>query len=90
MTMIYEPPAYPGTGQTPPASPWHGTEGPGGPGGPYGHGGGGQGPGRPVRRWRHRFALAAVAVVAGLGTFFALLTVTASSRPAIPGADAVG
>jgi len=83
MTMIYEPPVYPGTGQTPPASPWHGTEGPGGPGGPYGHGGGGQGPGRPVRRWRHRFALAAVAVVAGLGTFFALLTVTASSRPAI-------
>lgn len=47
MTMIYEPPAYPGTGQTPPASPWHGAEGPGGPGGPYGHGGGGQGPGLP-------------------------------------------
>src|SRR5258708_18258351 len=83
MTMTYDPPAYRGTGQAPPGSPWHGPEGPAGPGGPYGYGGGGQGPGRPVRRWRHRFALAAVAVVAGLGTFFALLTVTASSRPAI-------
>ena len=83
MTMIYEPPTYAGSGQTPPGSPWHGADGPGGPGGPYGHGGGGQGPGQPVRRWRHRFALAAVAVVAGLGTFFALLTATASSRPAV-------
>ena len=83
MTMIYEPPTYAGPGQTPPGSPWHGADGPGGPGGPYGYGGGGQGPGQPVRRWRHRFTLAAVAVVAGLGTFFALLTATASSRPAV-------
>ncbi len=83
MTMIYEPPTYAGSGQTPPGSPWHGTDGPGGPGGPYGYGGGGQGPGQPVRRWRHRFTLAAVAVVAGLGTFFGLLTATASSRPAV-------
>ena len=83
MTMIYEPPTYAGPGQTPPGSPWHGADGPGGPGGPYGYGGGGQGPGQPVRRWRHRFTLAAVAVVAGLGTFFGLLTATASSRPAV-------
>ena len=80
MTMIYDPPAA--SGQTPPGTPWHGPEGPGGPGGPYGFGGGGEGPGHPVRRWRHRFGLAAVAVVAGLGTFFALLTATGSSRPA--------
>jgi S1-C subfamily serine protease len=83
MTMIYEPPTYAGSGQTPPESPWHGPEGPGGPGGPYGYGGGGQGPGHPVRRWRHRFALAAVAVVAGLGTFFGLMIATASSHPAV-------
>ena len=83
MTMIYEPPTYAGSGQTPPGSPWHGADGPGGPGGPYGYGGGGQGPRQPVRRWRHRFTLAAVAVVAGLGTFFGLLTATASSRPAV-------
>jgi S1-C subfamily serine protease len=89
MTTTYEPPTYtgpgqehPGSGQAYPGSPWYGPAGPGGPGGPYGYGGGGQGPGRPVRRWRHRFALAAVAVVAGLGTFFGLLTATASSRSA--------
>ena len=82
MTMIYEPPTYAGSGQTPPGAPWHGPEGPGGPGGPYGYGGGGQGPGRPTHRWRHRFGLAAVAVVAGLGTFFGLLTATASNQPA--------
>ena len=81
MTMIYDPPAA-GSGQTPPGAPWHGPEGPGGPGGPSGFGGGGEGPGHPVRRWRHRFGLAAVAVVAGLGTFFGLLAATASSRPA--------
>jgi S1-C subfamily serine protease len=83
MTMIYDPPTYAGSGQTPPGSPWHGPEGPGGPGGPSGYGGGGQGPGRPVHRWRHRFSLAAVAVVAGLGTFFGLLTATSSSHSAI-------
>ncbi|HET7247645.1 MAG TPA: trypsin-like peptidase domain-containing protein [Streptosporangiaceae bacterium] len=83
MTMIHEPPAYAGSGQTPPGSPWHGPEGPGGPGGPYGYGGGGQGPGRPVHRWRHRFGLATVAVVAGLGTFFGLMAATASSRNAV-------
>jgi len=87
MTTTHEPPTYagpgqeyPGPGQAYPGSPWHGPAGPGGPGGPYGYGGGGQGPGRPVRRWRHRFALATVAVVAGLGTFFGLLAATASSR----------
>src|SRR5579859_7890902 len=69
---------YPGQGY--PGGPWHGPAGPGGPGGPYGYGGGGQGPGRPGHRWRHRFALATVAVVAGLGTFFGLLAATASSR----------
>ena len=83
MTMIYEPPTYAGSGQPPPGSPWQGPEGPGGPGGPYGYGGGGQGPGRPTHRWRHRFGLAAVAVVAGLGTFFGLLTATASNQPAV-------
>jgi S1-C subfamily serine protease len=83
MTMIHEPPTYAGSGQTPPGSPWYGPEGPGGPGGPYGYGGGGQGPGRPVHRWRHRFGLAAVAVVAGLGTFFGLMVATASSRDAV-------
>jgi len=76
MTMIYDPPTHGGSGQTPP---WHGPEGPGGPGGPSGYGGGGDGPRRPVHRFRHRFLLAATAVVAGLGTFFGLLTATASS-----------
>ena len=83
MTMIHEPPTYADSGQMPPGSPWYGPEGPGGPGGPYGYGGGGQGPGRPVHRWRHRFGLAAVAVVAGLGTFFGLMAATASSRDAV-------
>ncbi len=82
MTMIYDPPTYTGSGQTPPGSPWHGPAGPGGPGGPYGYGGGGDGR-HPVRRWRHRFALAGVAVVAGLGSFFAVLAATAPSRPAV-------
>jgi S1-C subfamily serine protease len=83
MTIIYDPPSYAGSGQTPPEAPWHGPDGPGGPGGPYGYGGGGQGPGRPTRRWRHHFGLAAVAVVAGLGTFFGLLTWTSSSHSAV-------
>jgi S1-C subfamily serine protease len=82
MTMIYDPPTYTGSGQTPPGSPWHGPAGPGGPGGPYGYGGGGDGR-HPVRRWRHRFALATVAVVAGLGSFFAVLAATAPSRSAV-------
>jgi S1-C subfamily serine protease len=82
MTMIYDPPTYTGSGQTPPGSPWHGPAGPGGPGGPYGYGGGGDGR-QPVHRWRHRFALASVAVVAGLGSFFAVLAATAPSRSAV-------
>ena len=82
MTMIYDPPTYTDSGQTPPGSPWHGPAGPGGPGGPYGYGGGGDGR-HPVRRWRHRFALATVAVVAGLGSFFAVLAATAPSRSVV-------
>src|SRR6266571_1395792 len=92
MTTTHEPPTYagpgqeyPGPGQAYPGSPWHGPAGPGGPGGPYGYGGGGQGPGRPVRRWRHRFALATVAVVAGLGTFFGLLATTQIATQTDPG-----
>jgi S1-C subfamily serine protease len=76
MTMTYDPPTYSGSGQTPP---WHGPEGPGGPGGPSGYGGGGDGPRHPVHRFRHRFLLAATAVVAGLGTFFGLMAVTGNS-----------
>ena len=83
MTITYDPPTYRDAGQTPPGAPWQGPAGPGGPGGPYGYGGGGEGPGQPTRRWRHRFGLASVAVVAGLGTFFGLLVATASSRPAV-------
>jgi S1-C subfamily serine protease len=82
MTMIYDPPTYTESGQTPPGAPWHGPAGPGGPGGPYGYGGGGDGR-HPVRRWRHRFALATVAVVAGLGSFFAVLAATAPSRSVV-------
>src|SRR5579863_6004576 len=82
MTMIYDPPTYTDSGQTPPGSPWHGPAGPGGPAGPYGYGGGGDGR-HPVRRWRHRFALATVAVVAGLGSFFAVLAATAPSRSVV-------
>ena len=77
MTMIYDPPSYAGSGQTPP---WYGPEGPGGPGGPAGYGGGGDGPRHPVHRFRHRALLAATAVVAGLGTFFALMAAVAASR----------
>ena len=80
MTMIYDPPTYSGSGQTPP---WHGPEGPGGPGGPSGYGGEGNGPRHPVHRFRHRFLLAATAVVAGLGTFFGLTAVTANSHNTI-------
>jgi S1-C subfamily serine protease len=80
MTMIYDPPTYTDSGQTPP---WHGPEGPGGPGGPSGYGGGGNGPRHPVHRFRHRFLLAATAVVAGLGTFFGLMTVTGNSHDTI-------
>ena len=76
MTMIYDPPTYADSGQTPP---WHGPAGPGGPGGPGGYGGGGDGPRHPVHRFRHRFLLAATAVVAGLGTFFGLMIVTGNS-----------
>src|SRR5689334_12833408 len=76
MTMIYDPPTYSGSGQTPP---WHGPEGPGGPGGPSGYGGEGNGPRHPVHRFRHRFLLAATAVVVGLGTFFGMMTVTGNS-----------
>jgi len=83
MTITYDPPTYRDAGQTPPGAPWQGPAGPGGPGGPYGYGGGGEGPGQPTRRWRHRFGLASVAVVAGLGTFFGLMIATASSRPAV-------
>jgi S1-C subfamily serine protease len=48
--------------------------GPGAPGGPYyGYGGGGaQGPRGPVRRLRRGVMIVGVALVAGLGTFFAL------------------
>ena len=80
MTMIYDPPSYAGSGQTPP---WYGPEGPGGPGGPAGYGGGGDGPRHPVHRYRHRALLAATAVVAGLGTFFGLMAATANSRNTI-------
>ena len=80
MTMIYDPPSYAGSGQTPP---WQGPEGPGGPGGPAGYGGGGDGPRHPVHRFRHRALLAATAVVAGLGTFFGLMAATANSRNTI-------
>jgi len=80
MTMTYDPPTYPGSGQTPP---WHGPDGPGGPGGPSGYGGGGDGPRHPVHRFRHRFLLAATAVVAGLGTFFGLMAMTANSSNTI-------
>src|SRR5215831_10530566 len=80
MTMIYDPSSYAGSGQT---SPWHGPEGPGGSGGPAGYGGGGDGLRHPVHRFRHRALLAATAVVAGLGTFFALMAATANSRNTI-------
>jgi len=76
MTMIYDPPTYADSGQTPP---WHGPAGPGGPGGPGGYSGEGDGPRHPVHRFRHRFLLAATAVVAGLGTFFGLMAVTGNS-----------
>jgi S1-C subfamily serine protease len=75
MTMIYDPPTNAGSGQRP----WHGPQGPGGPGGPAGYGGGGDGPRHPLHRFRHRFFLAATAVVVGLGTFFGLMAVTGGS-----------
>jgi S1-C subfamily serine protease len=72
MTTIYDPPVTAEPGQTPPYSPWPGSAGPGGPGGPTGYGGWGQGPGKPARRFRHPMALAATALVFGLGSFFAV------------------
>jgi S1-C subfamily serine protease len=53
----------------------YGYGGPAGPGGPYnyGYGGGGpQGPRSPLRRFRRGAAIVAVALAAGLGTFYAL------------------
>jgi S1-C subfamily serine protease len=53
----------------------HGYGGPAGPGGPYGYGYGGgrpQGPRSPLRRLRRGAAITAVALAAGLATFFAL------------------
>jgi S1-C subfamily serine protease len=53
----------------------YGYGGPAGPGGPYGYGyggGGPQGPRSPVRRFRRGVAIVAVALAAGLGTFYAL------------------
>jgi S1-C subfamily serine protease len=53
----------------------YGYGGPAGPGGPYGYGyggGGPQGPRSPVRRFRRGAAIVAVALAAGLGTFYAL------------------
>lgn len=53
----------------------YGYGGPAGPGGPYGYGyggGGPQGPRSPVRRFRRGAAIVAVALAAGLGSFYAL------------------
>jgi S1-C subfamily serine protease len=54
----------------------YGYGGPGGPGGPYGYGygggGGGQGPRNRVHPFRRAALILAVALAAGLGTFFAL------------------
>jgi S1-C subfamily serine protease len=52
----------------------YGYGGPAGPGGPYGYGygGGPQGPRSPVRRFRRGVTILAVALAAGLGTFYAL------------------
>jgi S1-C subfamily serine protease len=72
MTTIYDPPVAAEPGQTPPYSPWPGSAGPGDPGGPTGYGGWGQGPGKPARRFRTPMALAATALVFGLGSFFAV------------------
>jgi S1-C subfamily serine protease len=82
MTTIIEPPVAGDYGQMPPGSPWHGPAGPGGPGGPAGYGGGGEGPSHPTRRFRHRLTLVAVALVAGLGTFFGLLATGFAERSA--------
>jgi S1-C subfamily serine protease len=70
MTTIYDPPAAAEPGSIPPYSPWPAPPGPGGPDGPAGYGGWGQGPGKPARRFRHPAALAATALVFGLGSFF--------------------
>ena len=76
MSTIYDPPAVaePGQPTSPysPYSPWPGSGGPAGPGGPGDYGPWGQGPSQPPRRSRHRFGLAATAIVVGLGTFFAV------------------
>jgi S1-C subfamily serine protease len=54
----------------------YGYGGPAGPGGPYGYGygggGGGRGPRSHVHRFRRGVLITAVALAAGLGTFFAL------------------
>jgi S1-C subfamily serine protease len=73
MSTIYDTPVQSEPGPGSPYEPWPGPGGPGGPGGPYGYGGGGDGPGgRPVRRTGRRLLMAAVALVAGAGTFVAL------------------
>jgi S1-C subfamily serine protease len=67
--------------------PYYGA--PGGPGGPYygypysGGGGGSQGPRGPMRRLRRGAMIVAVALVAGLGTFFALGGADSTSTGAV-------
>ncbi len=79
MRSTYDPRMWADAGETPPPPPpppppWPGAYGPGGPGGPGGYGYGGyQGPpGSPVRRFRRGALVVAVALAAGLGTFFGL------------------
>jgi S1-C subfamily serine protease len=91
MRRIYHPPMLadsaerPDSGATPPPPPpppppWPGGHGPGA--GPPGYGYGGyQGPPRgPVRRSRRGALVAAVALVAGLGTFFGLQATNGGSQ----------
>jgi len=80
MSTIYDTPVQSEPGPGSPYEPWPGPGGPGGPGGPYGYGGGGDGPGgRPVRRTGRRLLMAAVALVAGAGTFVALQATSAGT-----------
>lgn len=78
MSTYYFPTDTAEADQIPPNAAWPGYGGPGYPGGPGGYGGGPHDPGGRVRRLRRAALLAAVAILAGAGSFLAVNAGTGS------------